>query len=156
MSTLEWNYNMRNLTHEFIATHLHHESSWPHICLKDSGPHLSYPYVGYVATDWFYQRQKLKDQALPHKILFCELFLSFLPSMSIGPQLYTDEMQQSISDYACGNLKWYMTFHPGTLDTPEIQFVHCTVEGHRFSWNLVPQHKESCEKRCHTIGLWRD
>lgn len=160
---LEEVYDIKDLgtpTHGFFACDTHCGQV---VCaLRDIG--IDYPrYVAHVDPDWFRKRDEhLQNgsrpisQALPSKLVFNNRFLGKLPSISIGPHLYTDEMQEILEANKQGKLKWYMTFHPQNGDIPEQRFVHCTMQGYRFSWHLQQPNDNICESDCHTIGLWRD
>jgi hypothetical protein len=146
--------NWVNPTHGWFAIHSHGEMEWPQVSLRDFGiPDL---YVGFVEPDWYNDEKRREAynsnvaHQLPPKLVFEKEFICRLPAIGISPLLYTDEMQKSINSWAIGHLKWYKTF----LSLPrEIQFVHCTMQGHKFVWHLT---EEKCEMGCHTIGLWRD
>lgn len=137
-----------NPTHGWFATHLHAED-FPRIVLRDMGIYSLASYVGYCDTDWFMKRNqdldsgsRLVSQALPPKMLFCKDFLDNLPVY-----FHYDEKRGKES---IGHLAWYMSIQ--MLDDTRFEtFVHCTMQGHHFVWNLRPS-----EKPCHTIGLWRD
>lgn len=148
---LEEVYDVRGpqkLTHGFIATHLHNED-WPRICLQDSGIGGLAGYVGYIETTWFHHLQtnsgRAVGQALPPKMLFTKAFLDELPTYFHGTE----------NIFGVGALLWYRTIQVIGNHTEE--FIHCDMQGHIFVWNLRPEPKNgSCEKGCHTMGLWRD